>query len=236
MLVQREVTDGVEVISLRGPVTADDALALAVSLAEATQLQPRAVLVDLTGAGPVAAQAWDVLKAGRSVAPGWPRPALVVCCDADQLAQGFARLGLTMHPRRLEGLAHVDDRSASPRYRICLPHEATSPSRARAEMAQAAIRLGCSEITDELSLVVSELVTNAVRHAEPPVELEIEVGPDEVLVAVDDGSPGRPAATSASVDAEGGRGLSMVETLCAETGVRPKPPGKTVWASLRREH
>ncbi len=210
-------------------------MALAVALAEATQLQPRAVLIDLTEAGPVAARAWDVVDAARGGAPGWPRPALVVCCDKDQLAQGYAGLGVTMHARRVEGLAHVDDRSASPRHRICLPHAASSPGLARAEVAEAAVRLGCTEISDELALVVSELVTNAVRHASPPVELEIEVSPDEVLVAVDDGSPGRPTSRAPADDAEGGRGLAMVDILSAETGVRPKPPGKTVWAALRRE-
>ncbi len=236
MLVQREVTDGVEVLSVRGPVSDTDATALAALLDEAMRPQPRAVLVDLTEAGPMSLRAVEVLDGAHANARGWPRPALVVCCDSSEREQGFARLGLDVHLRRDEGLAHVDDRSSAPRYRIRLAHSATSPARARAEAAGVAARLHCCEVTDELSLVVSELVTNAVRHAAPPLDLEIEVSDDEVLVAVDDGSPGRPVVRPMSVDAEGGRGLQMVETLCTETGVRPHPPGKTVWAALRRDH
>jgi hypothetical protein len=35
-------------------------------------------------------------------------------------------------------------------------------------------------------------------------------------------------------DGEGGRGLPLVDLLASETGVRPSPPGKTVWAALAR--
>lgn len=234
MLVQREVTAGVEILSIRGPVTDDDACALAVALAEAIGLQPRAVLVDLTEADRIEPRALEVLTAARRGAPGWPRPALVVCCSATEREQGLAMLGLAVHPRRDDGMAHVDDRSLAPRHRVRLPHEPTSPRRARAEAAQIATALGCVDMTDELALIVSELVTNAVRHAEPPVEMEIEVTDDEVLIAVDDGSPGRPGACLVPSEAEGGRGLQMVEAISAETGVRPNPPGKTVWAALRR--
>jgi anti-sigma regulatory factor (Ser/Thr protein kinase) len=89
-------------------------------------------------------------------------------------------------------------------------------------------------ISDELALVVSELVTNAVRHAEPPVRLELQADDERVTVAVADGSPGRPVARPAPADAEGGRGLPMIDLIAAETGVRPSPPGKTVWAALTR--
>ena len=89
-------------------------------------------------------------------------------------------------------------------------------------------------IEDELLLVVSELVTNAVTHADPPVRLELQAAPDRVTVAVADGSPGHPRPRNAADDAEGGRGLPMIDLLAAETGVRPNPPGKTVWAALTR--
>ena len=82
--------------------------------------------------------------------------------------------------------------------------------------------------------IVVEAVTNAVRHAAPPMHLEIQAGDDRVTVAVADGSPGLPVPRQATADAEGGRGLPMIDLLAAETGVRPSPPGKTVWAALAR--
>ncbi len=248
MLVQREVIEAVELLAIRGPVNDQDALALAGILADATRLQPRGVLVDLSEAGELSDRAVAVLHAARREARGWPRPALVLCCDKQQRERELALLTGTVHPARSEGLAHVDDRSAAPRRRIQLEHSPRSPARARAAATEALNALvgappgvayadlsdSCAALVDEMSLVVSELVTNAVRHAEPPVALEIEVSDDEVLVAVDDGSPGRPGVTHPPFGAEGGRGLQLVDQVSAETGIRPQPPGKTVWAALRR--
>ena len=66
------------------------------------------------------------------------------------------------------------------------------------------------------------------------MEVEIQADDDTVTVAVVDGSPGRPAAKNPDADAEGGRGLRLIDLLAAETGVRPQPPGKTIWATLPR--
>lgn len=248
MLVQREVIDAVEIVAIRGPVDDQDALALAGALADATRLQPRGVLVDLSDAGELSAGAFSVLEAARRAAPGWPRPALLLCCDKQGRDAALVLLAGTVHRARSEGMAHVDDRSSAPRRRIELDHSPRSPARARAAAAEALpclsgapagtayadLTASCATLVDEVSLVVSELVTNAVRHADPPVVMEIQVSDDEVLVAVDDGSPGRPGLTRPPVDAEGGRGLQLVDQVSVETGIRPQPPGKTVWAALRR--
>jgi len=248
VLVQRAVIDGVEIVSIRGPVNDADALALAGALSDATRLQPRGVLVDLTEASALSEPALEVLASARRAAPGWPRPALVMCCDVQARAKSLDPQCGTMHSARCDGLAHVDDRSAAPRRRIELEHSPQTPARARAAAVDALADLigspggaadadrgeGYTTLVDEMSLVVSELVTNAVRHAQPPVTLEIELRDGEVLVAVDDGSPGRPGLLRPPEHAEGGRGLLLVEHISAETGVRPHPPGKTVWASLRR--
>ena len=236
MLLQREVTDGVEILSLRGPVGDTDADALGAALADAIALQPRAVLVDLSSSDRLSERALEVLHSARAAAPGWPRPALIVCCTAQERDDELTRLGLTVHADRGQGIAHADDRSPSPRQRIRLDHDTQSPGRARAAVALLVASLPGSndQLGDEVSVVVSELVTNAVRHAQPPVDLEIEVTPTEVLIAVEDGSPGRPEAGHPPTHAEGGRGLQMVELLASEVGVRPHPPGKTVWAAVRR--
>jgi len=236
VLLQREVADGVEILSLRGPVSANDAKTLAGALADAIALQPRAALIDLTDSGQLGPHALAVIDNARPAAPGWPRPALIVCCMAQERDGDQVRLGVAVHADRGQGLAHADDRSTAPRQRIRLEHSAQSPGLARA----AAVRMlsqfpGTSEeLADEVCLVVSELVTNAVRHARPPVDLEIEVAPTEVLIAVEDGSPGRPGPVHPPSESEGGRGLQMVHVLASELGVRPHPEGKTVWAAVRR--
>ena len=231
MLVQHEICDAVELFSVSGAVLDGDVERLRSTLLNAVALSPRGVVVDLEGAGPFSAAAVSMLDEVRRQAPGWPRPALVVCGAAPELA---GKLHLPVHDGRTSALAHVDDRSAAPRRRIGLDHTLDSPCAARAAVVRAVDDLQLEPLSQDLQLVVSELVTNAIRYAEPPVELEIEADEDTVTIAVADGSAGRPEARAQSLDAEGGRGLLLIDLLSAESGVRPEPPGKTVWASFDR--
>ena len=238
MLLRHEVSDAVEVFSIQGPVSDADAAGLKTALLQALLLQPRGVLVDLTHAGPLPPAAVSALVAVRRQAPGWPRPSLVLCCDpggaADALHQAGLGASLPVHQVRSEGIAHVDDRSSAPRRRFGVAHDLLSPSAARSAVADVAEALGIGALCDDLALVITELVTNAVRYADPPLEVEIEATSEQVIVGVVDGSPGRPHARPHSDDAEGGRGLRLVDLLATETGVRPQPPGKTMWAALAR--
>ena len=108
------------------------------------------------------------------------------------------------------------------------------PGQARRAVAECATRLGLEEVVDDLLLVVSELVTNAVRHGSPPVRLEVLADAHQVRVAVGDGAPGLPDPRTADADAEGGRGMVLVELLARAHGVLLQPPGKSVWASVTR--
>jgi two-component sensor histidine kinase len=88
-------------------------------------------------------------------------------------------------------------------------------------------------------LVLSELVSNAVRHAAPLPTGEIVVRwqvQDECLhVEITDGGAGtRPHASVAALSAVGGRGLDIVRAVSAQWGVTEGEGSVTVWAEVPR--
>lgn len=91
-----------------------------------------------------------------------------------------------------------------------------------------------------LLVIVSELVTNAVKHAavlSPELGVEVAVGPDWIRVAVEDQHPYRPKALETDHGRTGGRGLLLVKTITTEAGgscdiAQTATGGKVIWASL----
>lgn len=117
---------------------------------------------------------------------------------------------------------------------VRLPPDETAPRRAR-EFLRAA-RCPCHEenIFEDALLIVSELVTNAVRHATPPITIEVACrAPEGLSVRVSDGSPLLPSGRPTTSHDESGRGMALVDLLSAEWGVEPAEPGKAVWFHLR---
>ncbi|WP_407559973.1 ATP-binding protein [Streptomyces sp. 184] len=119
-------------------------------------------------------------------------------------------------------------------YSATLPRAAASVARAR-RLVSASLRVWSLEAGDDaVSLVMSELVTNAVRHARlEVVHVKVsQVGPRRVRVAVVDRSREMPTLVQAGVDDESGRGLATVAGFAASWGVEPVPWGKRVWAEV----
>ncbi|MEW2549073.1 SpoIIE family protein phosphatase [Streptomyces sp. NPDC047002] len=82
-------------------------------------------------------------------------------------------------------------------------------------------------------LVVSELVTNAVRYGVPPLTLRLILG-RVLTVEVKDASPTTPHLRHARTHDEGGRGLFIIAQLADRWGTRRTPQGKTIWAEMSR--
>lgn len=120
------------------------------------------------------------------------------------------------------------------RHEVVVDHGPHGPGQARAAVDAWARAVGADRLCDDLTLIVSELVTNAVRYGAPPVSVEVTADDATVTVAVRDGAPGSPVPRTPDPDAEGGRGLLLIDLLSLEHGVSADPPGKAVWAALPR--
>jgi two-component sensor histidine kinase len=84
-----------------------------------------------------------------------------------------------------------------------------------------------------VELMVSELATNCVRHAEASFEVRVAREGRRVLVEVTDDAPGTPVRRSPGPEDPRGRGLQIVELFSDAWGVKQRPTdGKTVWFAV----
>ncbi len=121
---------------------------------------------------------------------------------------------------------------------LLLPQAMTSVAVARRLVVTAALQAGMAcGVREDLAVVVSELVTNAVRHAQPLPEGSIELGyrmePDGVSMRVqvrDGGATTPPRTRRSPAAATGGRGLVIVARLADSWGVEAGETSTTVWA------
>jgi anti-sigma regulatory factor (Ser/Thr protein kinase) len=86
-----------------------------------------------------------------------------------------------------------------------------------------------TSVCEEVVLLVSELVTNAVVHARTEVRLRLRLDRDVLRVEVEDRDERLPEARQAALRDERGRGLLLVERYTARWGVTPGAGRKTVW-------
>jgi anti-sigma regulatory factor (Ser/Thr protein kinase) len=85
---------------------------------------------------------------------------------------------------------------------------------------------------EDALLVVSELVTNALRHGDGQIEARLSVDRAGVSLFVSDDGRELPAVRRGDASASGGLGLQIVDRLASRWGVTPRADGKTVWVVL----
>jgi anti-sigma regulatory factor (Ser/Thr protein kinase) len=122
--------------------------------------------------------------------------------------------------------------------RFDLPANSRAAGRARRLVNELLATWDREEDAEIARLLVSEVVTNAVRHArsDDPLHLQVVAQNDRVRIAVGDNSMIRPIVRTACDDDESGRGMHLVAALASEWGVVDRPvddsPGKHVWFEL----
>lgn len=116
------------------------------------------------------------------------------------------------------------------------PGDPQSPGAARHFVTDTVGRLLTRPVSrafcDDLELVVSELVTNAVRAGSSVVIVAVALERGRVVLHVTDDAGGWPEPREAGVHDIGGRGLPLVSAVSAAWGVRLSGAGKMVWAEL----
>lgn len=99
------------------------------------------------------------------------------------------------------------------------------------------------QVIDEVCLLATELIANAVRHAPPPLSLHVSLNNDRVRVEVHDSAPVPPTLTIPDADSLSGRGVWLVDTIASRWGHHVLPSAKVVWFEIdanrqpqRRQH
>jgi len=113
-----------------------------------------------------------------------------------------------------------------------LPNDLTAPMLGRRFVAAALGALGLDRHAETASLLASELVTNAVVHADPPYRIAVESGDSVLRIAVNDASMVGPQLPPDDEHATSGRGIRLVDTLTDRWGVVLAEGGKAVWFEL----
>ncbi|MBI2706076.1 MAG: ATP-binding protein [Actinobacteria bacterium] len=110
------------------------------------------------------------------------------------------------------------------------PPEPASAAAARSFAVSASRTSG--ELADTVSLLTSELASNAVLHARTSFVVRVTSRSSTLRVEVADTNPNLPARKEYGPDAITGRGLRIVEGLADRWGVETEPGGKAVWFEL----
>jgi serine/threonine-protein kinase RsbW len=112
------------------------------------------------------------------------------------------------------------------------PHTPASVTEARRFVLDALSEVP-NDSREVIAVMISELATNALRHAATPFSVRVEHRGRAVRVEVTDGGEGHPAVLSPEPSEPSGRGLRIVDSLSDTWGVTPSGrQGKTVWFTL----
>ena len=137
-------------------------------------------------------------------------------------------------------MKHQGSRAADGTRSIRLDATTAAPARARGAVTRWGEQVGLDEaLLRDLRLLVTELVTNAVRHGRrgprDKIDLGVECGEERIRVSVrDDGGGFDDYLPIPSRDAVSGRGLYVVHRVASSWGIEPGRPFG-IWCELRRD-
>jgi CheY-like chemotaxis protein/anti-sigma regulatory factor (Ser/Thr protein kinase) len=190
--------------------------------------------------------AFDALPHLRRLAPGC-RIILVSSHGADDLQRAARAAGAVGYLRKDTAASRLADEvwaltalvgavsevlvASSTRFGADL----RSAREARRFVTSALDDWGIGDVAEVVTLLVSELVTNAIVHAESEVDVVVQLTPEVARVEVSDTSEAEPVIRPTGQEDESGRGLAIVDSFSRAWGVRPRHGGgKTIWFEVVR--
>ena len=243
MEIRHATRDGCVIVAFTGSIDLASVAQVQRSLRKHLSDQPAAVICDLAGVrslDPVFATVFATVA--NHPASRWPTTNLLLCAAQPQVAELLNRV---QPPHLLQLYATVEEaleRVVVRPSQLC-DELRLAPIPTAAVAARAFVREVCrswqlaapegATLVERAVLVANELVTNAVVHARTELWLRLELRADRLFIAVRDGNPRMLRTVAPDPEAEGGRGLWLVEQLALAWGVRPHPTGgKVVWCAL----
>lgn len=239
---ERDLDADVIVLRARGRLDLTTARLMRTALAKCVAECPAAVVVDVTECRADVAAALAVFPASAHAQTFQPAVAVLLCGADDEFVRDGGAVVLGAVPRFatcLDALQAAQTTRAS-QQRVFLRAAASVrlPSQARDAVATACDRWGLGAQREAVVLILSELVTNAVRYTDGAVTVEAMMRGDFIHLRIRDESPLPPAVRPSSQPADlpdGGRGLPIVTNYSSAWGyaVNPDGAGKLVWATVR---
>ncbi|MFD4261578.1 SpoIIE family protein phosphatase [Streptomyces sp. NPDC058534] len=110
-----------------------------------------------------------------------------------------------------------------------IPAEPAAVSQVRTDVSRRLEDWDLDQVIFTTELVVSELVTNAIRYGTPPIRLRLLHDRNHVICEVTDGSSTSPHLRRAATTDEGGRGLFLITQYTQRWGTRYMARGKVIW-------
>ena len=239
MRIRRQTRGDCLVVTVAGVLHPATAPAVREAVLKSVVEQPRGVVVDLTELVALDQRCVSLFDTVGRHACEWPGTGIALCGASGDVARTLARAGaprfLPLFPGLDEAISGVREQPPRQRTQAALSAEPSAACQARSLLRDLCDRWQLEELRDTALVVVGELVTNSVKHASPPFRLRVELGPRALTVAVSDQSTAAPRQWTPDLNAEGGRGLFLIERLAMAWGVHwHADGGKTVWCALRR--
>lgn len=212
------------------------------ALEQAIDLRPDLVLLDLSMPKVDGLEALPQLRTAvpdtrviimSSFAREQFAPAVLRAGAVGYLEKGMPQRRLVDEILALAGLLEVVEEALAAA-RAKLAPELQSAGRARKFVDETLRRWDCGEQLDVVTLLVSEVVTNAIVHAGTEVEVSVELKEEAVRIEVTDKEAGLPKPRDAAEEDTSGRGLALVDAMASAWGVESRPGGKVVWFEVPR--